>query len=112
MKEDVQYLLMKHKIVLVRVLASMTQLFQPLDFTVNVYFKNYMRNKLSESLSKEILKQFKQGMSVVQVKVDLKLTVIKLFECKHLKVKKLSVMAGCVLVFLTLSIWGIIYCRP
>lgn len=65
---------MKNNIKLKRVFARMKRLFQPLDFTVNVYFKNYMRQKVSGSHSKEILKQFEQGTKEQQVKVDLKLT--------------------------------------
>lgn len=74
MKDEVIDLLMKNNIKLKRVFARMKRLFQPLDFTVNVYFKNYMRQKFSGSHSKEILKQFEQGTKEQQVKVDLKLT--------------------------------------
>ena len=52
----------------------MTRLYQPMDLTVNGYFKNLMRTKW---YSKEILKQFEQGTSVKLVKMDMKLTIIK-----------------------------------
>ena len=48
MTEDVLNVLKENNILLVRVPANMTHLFQPLDLTVNGIFKAFMRKRFSE----------------------------------------------------------------
>ena len=45
MTKDVLTVLKDNNVLLVRVLANMTHIFQPLDLTVNETFKNFMRKK-------------------------------------------------------------------
>ena len=118
MKEDMPDLLKNDSIVLVKYSTIMTQLLKPLDLTVDGLFKNHTKNKFSKWYSKEALKQPEQGVSLEQVENDLKLTDMKslhdiwltsfTIDCQHQKVKKLRLLTGYVLVFLTPSLWGVI----
>lgn len=84
MTEDVLNTLKENNILLVRVPANMTHLFQPLDLTVNGNFKSFMRKRFSEWYSKQILQQLEKGSDVGGVKVDVKLSVIKPLHAKWL----------------------------
>lgn len=77
MTDDVLNLLKENSILLVRVPANMTHLYQPLDLTVNGHFKTFMRSKFSQWYSKQILLQLEGGADVQSVKVDVKLTIVK-----------------------------------
>ena len=50
-----------NKILLVRVPANMTNIFQPLDLTVNGFFKALMKKKSTEWYSKQIANELEKG---------------------------------------------------
>ena len=73
MTEDVLTVLKESNILLVRIPANMTNIFQPLDLTLNGSFKNFMRKKFSELYSRQILHVLENESEVMDVKVDVKL---------------------------------------
>ena len=73
MTEDVLTVLKESNILLVRIPANMTNIFQPLDLTLNGSFKNFMRKKFSELYSRQILHVLENESEVIDVKVDVKL---------------------------------------
>ena len=71
MTDPVKEKLRQNNILLVRVPANMTNLFQPLDLTVEGSFKAFMKHTLTEWYSKEIAKGLDNG--VQQEDIDVKL---------------------------------------
>ena len=67
-----------NKILLVRVPANMTNIFQPLDLTVNGSFKALMKKKFTEWYSKQIANELEKGAPLDDIEVKLKLSVLKL----------------------------------
>ena len=55
----------------------MAQNFQPLDLTVNGIFKTFMRERFSEWYSRKIIHALENGCEEKDVKVDVKLTIMK-----------------------------------
>ena len=92
MTEDVLTVLKNNNILLVRLPANMTHIFQPLDLMVNGTFKTFMRKKFSEWYSRQILHALENGCEALNAKVDVKLTVMKPLHTKM--VQRLHVMAG------------------
>ena len=78
MTEDVLNVLKDNKILLDRAPANMTHIFQPLDLTVNGTFKTFMHKKFFEWYSRQILHTLENGCEVMDVKVDVKLAIMKL----------------------------------
>ena len=66
-----------NKILLVRVPANMTNIFQPLDLTVNSSFKVLMKKKFTERYSKQIANELEKGTPLDDIEVKLKLSVLK-----------------------------------
>ena len=66
-----------NKILLVRVPANMTNIFQPLDLTVNGSFKAPMKKKLTKWYSKQIANELEKGTPLDDIEVKLKLSVLK-----------------------------------
>ena len=66
-----------NKILLVRVPANMTNIFQPLDLTVNGSFKALMKKKFTEWYSKQIANELEKGTPLDDIEVKLKLSVLK-----------------------------------
>ena len=66
-----------NKILLVRVPANMTNIFQPLDLTVNGSFKALMKKKFTEWYSKQIANELEKGSPLDDIEVKLKLSVLK-----------------------------------
>ena len=66
-----------NKILLVRVPANMTIIFQPLDLTVNSSFKALMKKKFTERYSKQIANELEKGTPLDDIEVKLKLSVLK-----------------------------------
>ena len=64
-------------ILFVRVPANMTNIFQPLDLTVNGSFKSLMKSKFTEWYSKEIGKQLENNIPMEDIEVKLKVSVLK-----------------------------------
>ena len=77
MTEDVLTVLKDNNILLVRVLAKMTHFFQPLNLTANGTFKTFMRKAFSEWYSRQILHALENGCEVLDVKFNVKLTIMK-----------------------------------
>ena len=73
MTEDVLTVLKESNILLLRIPANMTNIFQPLDLTLNGSFKNFMRKKFSKLYSRQILHVLENESEVIDVKVDVKL---------------------------------------
>ena len=56
---------------------NMTNLFQPLDITVNRYAKRYIRNLYSAYYTGEVCKQLDCSVAPCEVKINLKLSKLK-----------------------------------
>ena len=77
MAESVKQKMMENHILFVRVPANMTNIFQPLDLTVNGSFKSLMKSKLTEWYSKEIGKQLEENVPIEDIEIKLKVSVLK-----------------------------------
>ena len=55
----------------------MTNLFQPLDLTVNGSAKAFMKRKFTDWYSSSISKQLDEGKAIDDVDMDLKLSILK-----------------------------------
>ena len=84
MTDPVKEKLRQNNILLVRVPANMTNLFQPLDLTVNGSFKAFMKQKFTEWYSKEIAKGLDNGVQLEDIDVKLRLSVLKPLHAKWL----------------------------
>ena len=71
-------------ILLVRVPANMTHIFQPLDLTVNETFGTFMHKKFSKWYSTQILHALENGCEPMDAKVSVKLTNMKPLHAKWL----------------------------
>ena len=74
MTEPVTKKMEKNHILYVRVPANMTNLFQPLDLTVNGSFKALMKSDFTEWYSKEISKQLQQNVPMENIEIKLKVS--------------------------------------
>ena len=63
----------------------MTNLFQPLDLTVNGSAKAFMKRKFTEWYSSSIATQLDQGKSIEEVDVELKLSILKPLQANWIK---------------------------
>ena len=77
MKEPVKQKVKENHILFVRVPANMTNIFQPLDLTVNGSFKSLMKSKFTEWYSKEIGKQLEENIPIEDIEIKLKVSVLK-----------------------------------
>ena len=77
MTKDVTDLLLKNKIFYVKVPNNMTQLFQPLDLTVNGHCKSFLKRKFAEWLSRQFNNQLSIGKKVEDIEMKFPLTTIK-----------------------------------
>ena len=73
-----------NNILLVRIPANMTHIFQPLDLTVNGTFKTFMCKKFSAWYIRQILDALENGCEVMDGKVDVKLIIMKPLHAKWL----------------------------
>ena len=64
----------------------MTQLFQPLDLTVNKHCKSYLKRSFSEWYSQQIKNQLSLGKKVEEIKIEFHLTTLKPLHTKWLVV--------------------------
>ena len=60
-----------------KVPANMTRYFQPLDLTVNGEAKKFLSKKFSLWYSKQIIEGLQKGKPIEQIKVELKLSILK-----------------------------------
>ena len=77
MIEKVLQKLKRNKIFQVRVSASMTHIFHPLDLTVNSHFKQYMKEKFSTWYAEEISLALENGEKLKNINISFKITVLK-----------------------------------
>ena len=77
MTEPVTKKMKDNHILFVRVPANMTNIFQPLDLTVNGSFKALMKSKFTEWYSKEISKQLQKKIPMEDIEIKLKVSVLK-----------------------------------
>ena len=61
----------------VKVPANMTNLFQPLDLTINRSAKAFMKKKFTEWYSLEVMKQLDNGRNAEETEVKLLLSKLK-----------------------------------
>ena len=69
----------------VRVTANMTNLFWPLDLTVNGSAKACIKRRLTESYSPSVSQQLDEGKVFDNIKVELKLSIFKLLHSGWIK---------------------------
>ena len=77
MTQPVWDLLKENDILLVRVPANMTHIFQPLDLTVNRSAKSFFKRKFTEWYSNELKLQLETGTKLDNIEVKLNLTTLK-----------------------------------
>ena len=82
MTEPVLKKLRENNVFLVQVPANMTNLFQPLDLTVNGVGKAILKRKYTEWCSGKIAKALKDGMQLDDIDIKLKLLVLKPLQAK------------------------------
>lgn len=78
--------LRKNNIRFVRVPASITNLFQPLDLIINGSAKAYMKRRFRKWHNSSITNQLGEGKSVENIDVELKLSSLNLFTQNGLKI--------------------------
>ena len=74
--------LKESNIMLTRIPANMTNLFQPLDLTANSPKKASLKTKFTEWYNSSIYKQLEEGMSIEDINVELKLSILKPLHAK------------------------------
>ena len=62
--------------------SNMTNEFQPLDLTVNRSCKAYLRKQTNTWFSDQVQSQIKNGVTTENVKVDLRISVLKPLHAK------------------------------
>ena len=80
--EDVTSLLKEHNIHFVLVPNNMTQLFQPLNLTVNKHCKSFLKRLFSDWYSQQIQNQLSLGKKVEEINIQFPLTTIKPLHAK------------------------------
>ena len=75
--DDVISILRDNNIHYVLVLNNMTQLFQPLDFTVNKHCKSYLKRLFSEWYAQQIENQLSVEKKVEEIKLEFRLTTLR-----------------------------------
>ena len=93
--DDLRELCVRNNCEIVIVPHNLTNKFQPLELSVNKAAKAYVSEKYNVWMANEISKQIKEGIAPPDVKVSLKLSVIKPLHAKwivdlhrHLKADK------------------------
>ena len=76
--------LKKNNILVSLVPANMTHLFQPLDLTVNGYFKQCMKRKFIEWYSNEVMMRLDDGENLESIEIKFKLSTMKPLHAKWL----------------------------
>ena len=62
---------------LVKVPANMTQIFQPLDLTVNVSVKVFMKKRFTKQYSRCIAQELDNGKDIDSIDIQLKMFILK-----------------------------------
>ena len=79
MTEPVLNVLKKYKICLVKVQANMTDIFQPLDLTVNRSTKSFFKRKFTQWYFSQIQRGMECGKDIEKIEVKLNLTTLNLY---------------------------------
>ena len=79
MTDDVFAALNKNHIHVVNVPTTMTRFYQPLDLTVNVHAKKFMKNKFNSCYINQVTKQVDEGVKLDQVIARRLLSALKPF---------------------------------
>ena len=94
-------MLKKNDIIAIHVPKNHTNLFQPLDISVNKSAKCFIVDKYQDWHAEKVLQQLNRGVAAHDVKVDVKLSIMKLLLTKwinemyhHLKCSKQIVISG------------------
>ena len=82
MTEPVKEMLRENFIHFARVPANMTNLFQPLDLTVNRSFKAFMKKKFTEWFSKQIADEMDKGIQLEDIDIKLRISILKPLHAK------------------------------
>ena len=82
--DKVLNLLKDNNILVTKVPANMTHIFQPLDLTVNKAAKDFTRDKFSDWFTKQINLGLDKGLELNDIVVDYKLSVLKPLHAKWL----------------------------
>ena len=97
----VNELLRENNIIVIHVPNNHTNLFQPLDISVNMSAKCYLAEKYQNWYAEKVLQQLNRGVVAHDVKVDVRLSTIKPLHArwiidmyKHLKDSKGLVLSG------------------
>ena len=77
MTNGVISLLKENNIILIRVPAKMTHIFQPLDLTVNQWAKKIMRERFSQWYAGVIRQHLDEGKILKEVEIKFPLSVVK-----------------------------------
>ena len=85
MTDPVIQKLKQNHIKVARVPPNMTNLFQPLDLTVNGSAKAFMKKKFTEWYSCSIAKQLDEGKAVEDIDAELKSSIFKLLHAEWIK---------------------------
>ena len=85
MRHAVIQKLKENHIKVTRVPPNMTNLFQPLDLTVNGSAKAFMKKKFTEWYSCSIAKQLDEGKAVEDIDAELKLSILKPLHTEWIK---------------------------
>ena len=72
----------EHNILLTRVPGNMTRLFEPLDLTVNCYFKQFMKRKFVEWYANKVTRVLNDGQDLESITIDFKLSIVKPLHAK------------------------------
>ena len=94
-------MLKKNDIIAIHVPKNHTNLFQPLDISVNKSAKCFIVDKYQDWHAEKVLQQLNRGVAAHDVKVDVKLSIMKPLHAKwiietyhHLKRSKQIVISG------------------
>ena len=94
-------LLKKNDIIAIHVPNNHTNLFQPLDISVNKNAKCFIADKYQDWYAEKVLQQLNRGVAAHDAKVDVKLSIMKPLHAKwiiemyhHLKRSKQIVISG------------------
>ena len=79
MTEPVLNVLKKYNICLVKVQANMTDIFQPLDLTINRSTKSFFKRKFTQWYFSQIQRGMECGKDIEKIEVKLNLTTLNLY---------------------------------
>ena len=82
MTNPILKILEEHKLLLTGVSQNMTHLFQPLDLTINGYWKKFMTRKCVERYANKVTRARDDGQDLESITTDFQLSTIKPLQAK------------------------------